>query len=37
MKHKDNGKSYKGVLFDGKEQTKDLLDQLELSPTTVKK
>ena len=37
MKHKDNGKSYKRSSFRWKRTTKDLLNQLELSPTTVKK
>ena len=37
MKHKDNGKSYKRSSFRWKRTTKDLLGQLELSPTTVNK
>ena len=37
MKHKDNGKSYKRGSFRWKRTTKDLLEQLEFSPTMVKK
>jgi len=34
---KDNGKSYKRSSFRWKRTTKDLLDQLDFSPTMVKK